>query len=126
MIGIVTIVVLLIFLITFIALASGRSKDNAARWDNTKLLSVQPNPFIDERFDQTAQSYTIGLALHDSVNGERKLFKKSYVEWQDDWFNLANQMARELAQGTDTDASQQMNSLMESMDQEKFHVTVDS
>jgi len=85
----VTLVVLLIFIITFIVLASLK-KDNAARWGNTKLLSVQPSPFIDEEFDQTAQSYTIGLALNDAVNGERKLLKKSSVEWQDGWFNLAN------------------------------------
>ena len=59
----------------------------------------------------------------DSINAEQELFGKKDLEWQDTWFNIANKVAQEQANGNDVQSNSalaqlktDMNSAMESLD----------
>ena len=44
------------------------------------------------------------MTLLEAINKEQKLFGKQVLEWQSDWFNIANRVARSHAQGVDVES----------------------
>lgn len=94
-------IILLLLAVVHIATRSNEDESPIQLWNSTLTLTKRPPPLIDEKFDPNAQAEEIALALNDAVNAERRLFKRGQLEWKQEWFNIANGVAKDFAAGRD-------------------------
>ena len=94
-------IILLLLAIIHVATSSKEDESPIQLWNSTLTLTARPPPLIDDEFDPNAQAEEIALALNDAVNAERRLFKRGNLEWKQEWFNIANGVAKDFAAGRD-------------------------